>query len=206
MEMNIGGLNLHNTELIITAGLPSQLIKSGIPQVAFSGRSNVGKSSLINCLLGRKKLARTSATPGKTITVNYYQVDKKLTLVDLPGYGYANRSHESKKQWSALTQGYFEDNSSLTLVCQLIDAKVGVTKDDRDMIEYLNYYDVPYVIVATKCDKLNKTELNAAAKKLVSNDCFRGETPCILFSSEKKLGRETLWELILKNCFKVDNE
>ncbi len=205
MEMNMGGLNLHNTELIITAGLPSQLIKNGIPQVAFSGRSNVGKSSLINCLLGRKKLARTSATPGKTITVNYYRVDKKITLVDLPGYGYASRSHSSKKQWSALTQGYFENNSALTLVAQLIDAKVGVTKDDREMIEYLNYFNVPYVIVATKCDKLNKTELNAAAQKLVSNECFRGETPCILFSSEKNLGRETLWELILNNCFKDNN-
>jgi GTP-binding protein len=203
MEMNIGGLNLHNTDLIITAGLPSQLIKSGIPQVAFSGRSNVGKSSLINCLLGRKKLARTSSTPGKTITVNYYRVDKKMTLVDLPGYGYANRSHASKKQWSALTQGYFEDNSSLTLVAQLIDSKVGVTKDDEEMIQWLNYYDIPYVVVITKCDKLNKTELNASAEKILSCDLFKSQTPCILFSSEKKLGREGLWELILKNCFKT---
>ncbi len=198
----MGGLNLHNTDLIITAGLPSQLIKDGIPQVAFSGRSNVGKSSLINCLLGRKKLARTSATPGKTITVNYYRVDKKITLVDLPGYGYASRSHASKKQWSALTQGYFENNSSMKLVCQLIDAKVGVTNDDREMIEWLNYFNVPYVIVATKCDKLNKTELNAAAERLLSCDCFKSETPCILFSSEKNLGREVLWDIILKNCFK----
>jgi GTP-binding protein len=153
-------------------------------------------------LLGRKKLARTSATPGKTITVNYYRVDKKLTLVDLPGYGYASRSHASKKQWSALTQGYFENNSALCLVAQLIDAKVGVTADDREMIEWLNYFNVPYIIVATKCDKLNKTELNAAAEKIVSCDCFRSNTPCLLFSSEKKLGRESLWELILKNSFK----
>ncbi len=196
----MGGLNLHNTELIITAGLPKQLIKQGVPQVAFSGRSNVGKSSLINCLLGRKKLARTSSTPGKTITVNYYCVDKKINLVDLPGYGYASRSHESKKQWSALTQGYFESNSALTLVAQLVDAKVGVTKDDRDMIQWLNYYNVPYVIVATKCDKLNKTELNEAAERLLSTDCFKEETPLILFSSEKKLGREVLWELILKKA------
>jgi GTP-binding protein len=201
MEMNMGGLNLHNTELIITAGLPTQLIKSGVPQVAFSGRSNVGKSSLINCLLGRKKLARTSSTPGKTITVNYYHVDKKMTLVDLPGYGYASRSHASKKQWSALTQGYFENNSALTVVAQLIDAKVGVTADDREMIEWLNYFGVPYIIVATKCDKLNKTQLNAAVEKLTSYDFFKENTPLILFSSEKNLGRENLWELILKKCF-----
>jgi GTP-binding protein len=200
MEMNIGGLNLHNTELIITAGLPSQLIKTGVPQVAFSGRSNVGKSSLVNCLLGRKKLARTSATPGKTITVNYYQVDKTVNLVDLPGYGYATRSHESKKKWSALTQGYFENNDALKLVLQLVDAKVGVTKDDAAMIEWLNYFGVPYLVVATKCDKLNKTELNKAATKLVSSGCFKEGTECILFSSEKNLGRDALWELIIKKA------
>ena len=92
MEMKFGDLNLHNTELVLTAGLEKQLIKEGLPQVAFSGRSNVGKSSLINSLLGRKKLARVSSEPGKTITVNYYRIDNKLNLVDLPGYGFARRS------------------------------------------------------------------------------------------------------------------
>jgi GTP-binding protein len=106
------GLNIQNTNLKMTAGLASQFPKDAIPQVALSGRSNVGKSSLINTLLGRKSLARVSATPGKTITVNFYEVDKKMFLVDLPGYGFAARSHDNKGQWSSLTDGYFTKNKN----------------------------------------------------------------------------------------------
>ena len=113
MEMNVCGLNLHNTVLDVTAGAPKQLLKEGLPQIALSGRSNVGKSSLVNCLLGRKKLARVSSEPGKTITVNFYLVDKSLYLVDLPGYGFARRSESDKRRWSNLTQGYFKDNNAV---------------------------------------------------------------------------------------------
>lgn len=133
MLMQMGPLNLHNADLKLTAGAPAQLLKSGRPQIAFSGRSNVGKSSLVNCLLGRKKLARVSGEPGKTITVNYYDIDGRLFFVDLPGYGYAKRSFADKKRWSALTQSYFEDNPSLEAVLQLIDIRTGVTADDADM-------------------------------------------------------------------------
>ena len=199
MEMNLCGLNLHNTVLDVTAGAPKQLLKEGLPQIALSGRSNVGKSSLVNSLLGRKKLARVSSEPGKTITVNFYKVDNTLYLVDLPGYGFARRSETDKRRWSSLTQGYFKDNNALTHVLQLIDIKVGITADDADMISYMNYFDIPYTIIATKCDKLNKTNLNASAQKLVSDMRLRHGTECILYSSASGLGREEVWKRIVQN-------
>ncbi len=198
MEMSFGGLNLHKTDLKITAGLPWQLIKAGAPQVAFVGRSNVGKSSLINSLLGRKKLARVSSEPGKTITVNYYEVDGKLCLVDLPGYGFARRAKSDISKWSSLTEQYFVDNLALTYVLQLIDIRVGITEDDRMMLGYLDHFNVPYIVVATKCDKLNKTQLNEACAKLLSSGVLRSNTEIILYSSLKGIGRETLWNKIVE--------
>ncbi len=198
MEMSFGGLNLHKTDLKITAGLPRQLIKDGIPQIAMVGRSNVGKSSLTNSLLGRKKLARVSSEPGKTITVNYYEVDKKLFLVDLPGYGFARRPKGDITKWSSLTENYFVDNTALTYVLQLIDIRVGVTEDDKMMLSYLDYFNVPYLVVATKCDKLNKTQLNEACTKLLSSGVFRSNTEIILYSSTKGIGREALWQKIIE--------
>ncbi len=197
MEMSFGGVNLHKTDLKITAGLPWQLIKDGVPQIAFVGRSNVGKSSLINSLLGRKKLARVSSEPGKTITVNYYEVDKKLFLVDLPGYGFARRAKSDITKWSSLTEHYFVDNNALTYVLQLIDIRVGITEDDKMMLSYLDHYGLPYMVVATKCDKLNKTQLNEACSKLLSSGLLRSNTEVLLYSSTKGIGREALWQRIL---------
>ena len=198
MEMKFGELNLHNTELVLTAGLDKQLVKEGLPQVAFSGRSNVGKSSLINSLLGRKKLARVSSEPGKTITVNYYCIDKKLNLVDLPGYGFARRSKTDIAKWSKLTAGYFEINSSLKLVLQLIDSRAGITADDRQMLDWLYHYDIPYMLVITKCDKLNKTELTKQVDKIISDPAVKPQTECVLYSSLKGLGREVLMNRIIE--------
>lgn len=198
MEMNFGGVNLHNANLLLTAGMPSQLVKDGLPQIALSGRSNVGKSSLVNSLLGRKKLARVSSEPGKTITVNCYDVDKKLWLVDLPGYGFARRPRNEIQKWSTLTEGYFQDNRALKLVLQLVDSKVGLTSDDLSMLQYMDYFAVPYLLVATKCDRLNKTELQKAAEKLVNHPAIRSGTELVLYSSQKDLGREGLWMRILQ--------
>lgn len=197
MNMNHGGLNLHNVTLAATAGSAAQHIKYGPPQVAFSGRSNVGKSSLVNCLLGRKKLARVSGEPGKTITVNYYLVDKSLYLVDLPGYGFARRPKQDQARWSAVTQAYFAANSSLRLVLQLIDARIGATDDDRMMLDYMNANGIPYVIVATKCDKLTRAQLDQTAKKLLDEPLLRPGTGIIFFSSLKGTGRDELWQLML---------
>ena len=202
--MTFGGVNLHKTDLKITAGLTKQLIKDGIPQVAMVGRSNVGKSSLVNSLLGRKKLARVSSEPGKTITVNYYEVDNKLFLVDLPGYGFARRPKSDITKWSSLTENFFIDNSALTYVLQLIDIRVGITEDDKMMLSYLDHFDVPYIIVATKCDKLNKTKLNEACTKLLTSGYLRSNTEVILYSSLKGIGREVLWQKILEKSLGGD--
>ena len=130
-------VNFPNSELIISAGRTSQFPSLPLPQAVFSGRSNVGKSSLINCLLGRKSLARVSSTPGKTVTVNFYGVDGKAVFVDLPGYGFARRPESEKRQWSALTDGFFTKNPNFDLVklaLQLVDLGVGPTADDMMMI------------------------------------------------------------------------
>ena len=193
------GLNIQNTNLKMTAGLASQFPRDAIPQVALSGRSNVGKSSLINTLLGRKSLARVSATPGKTITVNFYEVDKKMFLVDLPGYGFAARSHDNEGQWSSLTDGYFTKNKNIDLVrgvVQLIDSRAGITRDDAMMLDYMNSVQMPYVIAITKIDKLNKTERAAIIEKITSDELIMEGTPIIPFSALKKEGRDELWRAI----------
>ena len=193
-------LNTQNVILKISAGQPRQIPSDPIPQVAFSGRSNVGKSSLINTLLGRKSLARVSSAPGKTITINFYEVDKKLFLVDLPGYGFAKRTLEDKKQWSALTDGYFTSNKNidrLSLVIQLVDSRVGPTKDDEMMLDFLRAAELPFVVVATKTDKLNATERKKNLEALAAHPLVNG-APVIPFSSLKGEGKEELWRTILR--------
>ena len=194
-------VNVNNVSLKISAGVPSQFVRSPMPQIAFSGRSNVGKSSLINTLLNRKSMARVSSSPGKTITVNFYDVDKKLFLVDLPGYGYAKRTLEDKKKWSLLVDGYFTNNPNidlLRLVVQLVDSRIGLTEDDKNMVSFLNETGIPYIIVATKTDKLNKTEREKSVRALVSDPTLAPGTQIILFSSENKEGKADVWDAILK--------
>ena len=193
-------INTNNVSLKISAGNASQFLRNPLPQIAFSGRSNVGKSSLINTLLGRKSLARVSSAPGKTITVNFYDVDSKLFLVDLPGYGYAKRTAQEQLKWSSLVDGYFTKNPNIDLVklvVQLVDSRIGYTKDDIDMISYMNEADVPYIIVATKTDKLNKTERKKAVETLISNPILREGTTIILFSSETREGKDDVWNEII---------
>ena len=191
-------LNTQNVSLKISAGLPKQFPREPIPQVAFSGRSNVGKSSLINSLLGRKSLARVSSAPGKTITINFYDVDKKLYLVDLPGYGFAKRNPEDKKKWSALTDGYFTSNASIdrvSLVIQLIDSRMAPTADDEKMLDFLSASGLPYMVVATKTDKLNATERKKNLEALSAHPLIKN-VPLVPFSSLKGEGKEELWKEI----------
>ncbi|MBR7184069.1 MAG: YihA family ribosome biogenesis GTP-binding protein [Clostridia bacterium] len=192
-------LNLQKTTLRISAGEIRQFCADPMPQVAFSGRSNVGKSSLINTLLGRKSLARVSASPGKTITINFYDIDKQLFFVDLPGYGFARRAPADKAKWSALTDGYFTRNPNLdrlALVLQLVDAKVGVTADDAMMLDYLAQAELPFLVVATKVDKLNKTERKAALENLRQHPAIPAETVILPFSSHSGEGKDELWRAI----------
>ncbi|MBQ8344468.1 MAG: YihA family ribosome biogenesis GTP-binding protein [Clostridia bacterium] len=193
-------INTNNVSLKISAGNASQFLRNPLPQIAFSGRSNVGKSSLINTLLGRKSLARVSSAPGKTITVNFYDVDSKLFLVDLPGYGYAKRTAQEQLKWSSLVDGYFTKNPNIDLVklvVQLVDSRIGYTKDDLDMIAYMNDAEVPYIIVATKTDKLNKAERKKAVEVLISNPILREGTTIILYSSETREGKDDVWNEII---------
>ncbi len=141
----------------LSAGVSSQLPPSVLPEIAFSGRSNVGKSSLINKLLNRKSLARTSATPGKTATINFYKLDT-MRLIDLPGYGYAKLSNAEKQRFSQTIEHYFDDDRDLRLVLQLVDMRHPPSADDYQMLEYLSHCELPFVVVLTKSDKLNKTQ------------------------------------------------
>ena len=193
-------INTNNVSLGLVAGNRNQFPREARPQVALSGRSNVGKSSLINTLLGRKSLARVSSAPGKTITINFYDVDKKLYLVDLPGYGYAKRSQDSKRSWSSLTEDYFVKNpasDALKLVIQLMDTRTGPSDDDIMMINMMIDNSIPFVLVATKTDKLSKTALKNRIDEL-QHEFFEGTGIEILpFSSITREGKDEVWKKII---------
>lgn len=181
-------VNFNNVSLRISAGTVRQFPGDPIPQVAFSGRSNVGKSSLINALLGRKSVARVSSAPGKTVTVNFYDLDGQLFFVDLPGYGFAKRTREEQAEWSGVTDGYFTANRNadrLRLVVQLVDARIGPTKDDEMMLHFLQERNIPFLVVATKADKLNAGERKKAETFLRNHPLIPADCP-ILFSSVPK--------------------
>ena len=149
-------INFNKAEFVSAAGTSSQLQQSSKPEVIFSGRSNVGKSSLINKLVNRKSLARVSATPGKTATINFFDVDK-FCLVDLPGYGYAKVSRSEKERWAELMEGYFAQDRNFCLVVQIVDMRHPPTQDDLNMIDFLYQSGFDFIIVLTKKDKLKKT-------------------------------------------------
>ncbi len=180
-----------------SAGVSSQLLESTLPEVAFSGRSNVGKSSLINKLLNRKNLARTSATPGKTATINFYKLDA-LRMVDLPGYGYARISATEKRRFSQTIEHYFNADRDLRLVLQLVDMRHPPTADDLQMIDYLVTCEIPFVIVLTKADKLNKTERAGRLAALETELADFEGVQCIPFSAVTGEGVETLRQILIE--------
>lgn len=192
-------VNVNNSSIALTVGNQSQFPRDTRPQIALSGRSNVGKSSLINTLLGRKSLARVSSSPGKTITVNYYDIDKKIYFVDLPGYGYAKRSKDSKRIWSSLTDSFFTKNpsaDSLKLVIQLVDIRTGPTDDDITMINWLLESEVAFVVVLTKCDKLSNAQQRTAISELEEGIFKDTGIKLIPFSYVTKQGKDEVWSEI----------
>ncbi len=188
-------INFGNVELKVTAGRLDQLPDNDYSQVVFAGRSNVGKSSLINSLTGRKKLAKISQTPGKTVTLNFYEIDRKFYLVDLPGYGYAKRSEKEKRALSVLTDGYFTSYkgvSRIKCVAVLVDSRIGPTPDDCDMMDYLYQVGLRFMIVATKTDKLNATERRKIETTLSESELCSYADRIIYYSSLKNSGRDEL--------------
>lgn len=188
-------MNFNNARFLASYGKFSQIPKSERSEIAFSGRSNVGKSSLINKILGRKALARVSATPGKTATINFYELDN-IHIVDLPGYGYAKVAKTEKQRWSSLIEGYLQADRELDLVFQLIDFRHPPTADDILMINFLIDSEIPFVIILTKADKLKKTQ---RAQRM---EMLKTELPCaeqitvVPFSAENGEGVEKIRDII----------
>jgi len=186
-------MRFDNAVFEAAAGTAAELIPSDLPEITFSGRSNVGKSSLINKLLSRKSLARVSAQPGKTATINFYKLDG-ARLCDLPGYGYAKVSRAEKLRWAELVEGYFAADRDLRLVVQLVDSRHPPTADDINMINYLIDSETPFVVALTKIDKLNKTEREKRLLAIV--DEIGEDVFTIPFSSVTGEGAEQLCEII----------
>lgn len=176
-------------------GTAAQLRSSDLPEIAFSGRSNVGKSSLLNRLLGRKNLARVSSMPGKTVTINFFKLPE-CRLVDLPGYGYAKVSHDEKIRWSELMESYFSSERDLRLVIQLIDMRHAPSQQDIDMLDYMTECDIPFAVALTKCDKLNKSERMAQLESICGILAKYGNICVVPFSATKGDGVDELRGII----------
>lgn len=189
-------MNFNNAQFEKAFGTFSQLEISDLPEVCFAGRSNVGKSSLINKILNRKSIARVSSKPGKTITVNFYRVDN-MRLVDLPGYGYAKVNFSERERWSELMEGYFNSGRNIKVVFQLIDMRHPATDFDISMLDFLSQMEIPYVVVLTKADKLNKTETENRLR-LIREELgdFAENTRIIPFSIQDNTGAEELRRII----------
>lgn len=167
----------------------------GLPEIALAGKSNVGKSSLINSLTRNSKLARTSATPGKTRLVNFYELNDDMFLVDLPGYGFAKASKQERDKWSSMIEGYLERSENLRHVFQLVDIRHTPTQEDQMMINYLRHYDIPFTVVATKADKLSKAQRGRSIP-VICRTLVVQPWEIISYSSEDGTGKDKLLELI----------
>lgn len=188
-------MNFNKAEFFRSYGEYSQLPASDRPELAFAGRSNVGKSSLINKVFNRKNLARVSAVPGKTATINFYSLEH-IYLVDLPGYGYAKVAKSDKVRWSGLIEGYLHDSRNLGLIFQLIDMRHPPTKDDLQMIDFMIESEIPFVIIFTKADKLSKREREERMKGFSEEIPYFSDIEHIEFSAQTGEGAEAVRKII----------
>ena len=179
-------INPSNVDIIISAVSKEQYPETGLKEVALSGRSNVGKSSFINAICGRKGVARTSSKPGKTITLNFYNADNKFVFVDVPGYGYAKQSKTEREKWGAMIEGYLTKRESLSCVVQLVDLRHPPTQDDIMMYDFLKYYELPVIVVATKSDKVPRTKIQKHINVIKRDLEMESEDQIIPFSSVDK--------------------
>lgn len=191
---------IKSVNLETVCGITSTLPENGKPEIAFAGKSNVGKSSLINALMNRKSYARISATPGKTQTINYYNINEEIYLVDLPGYGYAKVSEKEKEQWGKLVEHYLHGSSRLKAVFLLIDIRHVPSANDRMMYQWILEQGFRPVIIATKLDKLKRSQVQKQIKVLKEELELVPGTKLIPFSSVTKQGREEIWEYVEREC------
>ena len=189
-------MNVNYVNLETVCGITSKLPENELPEVAFAGKSNVGKSSLINALMNRKSYARTSAQPGKTQTINFYNIERKLYFVDLPGYGYAKVSQETKAKWGRMIENYLKKSKQLKTIFLLIDIRHEPSANDKEMYEWIVYQGFQPVIIATKLDKINRSQKDKQLKLIKEGLKVRPGTLVIPFSSETKQGREEVWTYI----------
>lgn len=191
---------IKDCRFIISAVKSSQYPEGDLPEIAFVGRSNVGKSSLINSLLNRKKLVKVSSNPGKTRTINFFMVNGEIMFVDLPGYGYAAVSREEKKKWAPMIEDYLTKRNNLKSVVLLVDIRHKPTEDDKIMYDFIKHYKDKVIVVATKLDKISKNALNKNLLLIEKTLKIDNNDVLIPYSSENHKGREALWEEIIKNC------
>ncbi len=187
---------IKSVELKTVCGITSKLPDNELPEIAFAGRSNVGKSSLINAIMNRKSLARTSSQPGKTQTINFYEVNKDFFLVDLPGYGYAKASEAVKAQWGKMIEKYLVKSSKLKVIFLLVDIRHEPTANDEGMYEFIMSAGFKPVIIATKLDKIKRSQVAGNVKTIRNKLKLDSSIPVIPFSATTKQGREEIYEVM----------
>lgn len=185
---------IKNVELETVCGITSVLPENTLPEIAFAGKSNVGKSSLINALMNRKSLARTSAQPGKTQTINYYNINQEMYLVDLPGYGYAKVAESEKKKWGVMVENYLHTSKQLRAVFLLIDIRHDPSANDKTMYDWMVFNGYKPIIIATKLDKIKRSQLQKQIKAIRTGLKIETTTRIFPFSALSKQGREEIWE------------
>ncbi|MBC1383470.1 ribosome biogenesis GTP-binding protein YihA/YsxC [Listeria innocua] len=189
-------MDVNNVELVISAVRPEQYPETDLPEYALAGRSNVGKSSFINTMIRRKSMARISQKPGKTQTLNFYKIEEALFFVDVPGYGFAKVSKTEREKWGVMIETYITSREQLRGVIQIVDLRHKPTEDDRMMYEFLKYYDIPIIVVATKADKIPRSKWQKNAKIVRETLDFDPDDKFVLFSSETKMGKDEAWQFI----------
>lgn len=197
---------IKQAELETVCGITSKLPENEWPEVAFAGKSNVGKSSLINGLLNRKSLARTSSQPGKTQTINFYNINDAMYLVDLPGYGYAKVSESEKEKWGEMIENYLHNSRQLRAVFLLIDIRHAPSANDRIMYEWIEYQGYEPIIIATKLDKIKRSQIQKQVKLIREGLGMEKDSILIPFSAQSKQGREEIWELMDEILESNENE
>lgn len=189
-------MNVHEVKLACVAAKKSQYPTDFRPEIALVGRSNVGKSSLINTMINRKALARTSGQPGKTQTINFYDIEGIIYFVDLPGYGYARVSMQDRARWGKMIEEYLYQREQLQCVVQLVDSRHEPSKDDKMMYEWIKHYNDKVIVVATKIDKLSRNEMQKNLSMIRKALKMEKEDVLVGFSSETKMGKDELWEIL----------